>query len=202
MDGAEPLLESSNGTKCAVAVGLISRGDRRNGRCRRWRWRRSPRRHGMRPRDLLSRKRRASRQLTMHVVERQAVFQFSLARGRDFLGEVCNGFLQIRIVLRKLQGHSIVLEGPGEISVLAVDVGSAANRGESVGCAFENLAEFLLGFVELVELDQRSTQRDSRREIAGMNREPRAAGLDRFCELPGATVLFCKLRKSNRRRIL
>src|SRR4249919_1694909 len=102
MDDAEPLLEGGNGAKCAVAVCLISRGGDGGNRCRHWcrdpLWSRMP------TGDFLSGKRRASRQLTMHVVERQPVFQFGLARGRDLLREVGNPLLEIRIVLRELQG--------------------------------------------------------------------------------------------------
>ena len=83
-----------------------------------------------------------------------------------------------------------------------MDFGEAADGGEIFGRALEDELELGLRFVERAELDQRAAQRDAGREIAGMNREPGAADLDRFFVLPGAPAFFRELRESDRRRIL
>jgi len=56
--------------------------------------------------------------------------------------------------------------------------------------------------LELVQFDERPAQRDSRREIRGVKREPGATHLDRLRQLVRATKFFGKLRKRNRRRVL
>ena len=64
------------------------------------------------------------------------------------------------------------------------------------------LLQFLLRVVVLLELDQCSSERDTRREVAGMLGEPGTSDANGLVEGADAAALFRQDGKGDRRRIL
>ena len=83
-----------------------------------------------------------------------------------------------------------------------VNLGDAADGRQVFRRGSEDVFQLGVRRVEVVHLEQRAPERDAGGQIAGMDREARAAGLDRLFVAASAPVLFGELRKRNRRRVL
>src|SRR5258706_11225075 len=136
------------------------------------------------------------------MLERETVRRLRSSRRRKLLCEVADGLLEIGIVAREGERGAIKLQRIGQIPTLVMDVGDSADRGQILWRGFQHHAELDLGLVELTELDERTAQRDSRREVAGMKGQAGAARIHRFLMQARPPVFFGKLRKRNRRRVL
>ena len=123
-------------------------------------------------------------------------------RGFDLTREIADGLLQIRIVTCESQRRAVVHQRLRQFAATMMNIGDAANRREIFRCVVEDVLEFDLRLVQLVEFDQGAAERHARGKIRGMDGEARAANVHGFLELPRAAALFGKLRKCNRRRIL
>src|SRR5690349_18774137 len=82
------------------------------------------------------------------------------------------------------------------------DIGQLANRAEIIGCSLEDIFELAGRFVVPTHFKQRTAERDASGEIRRMLCEAGPADAHGVLELPGPSMLFGELRKSNRRRIL
>ena len=78
----------------------------------------------------------------------------------------------------------------------------SADGGEILRRTLEHVLELGERGVEIVELDQRASQRNARREISGMEFETGAADLHRLVVAAGAPQFFRQLREGDRRRVL
>ena len=85
---------------------------------------------------------------------------------------------------------------------LLMDLGELSDGNEVVRRGVEDTKKLGSRFFQTAKLEQGSTKGHPRRQIGGMLRESRLAHTHRFLALACPPVLFCKLRKSNRRRIL
>jgi len=77
----------------------------------------------------------------------------------------------------------------------------SANRRQVFRGALQHQLEFVLRFVELAHFQESPTERHAGGQVAGVQRQPSPARLDRFLRLSGPAVLFRQLGKRNRRRI-
>ena len=82
------------------------------------------------------------------------------------------------------------------------DIGHLANRAEVIGCRLEDIFELAGRFVVPTHFKQRTAKRDASGEIRWVLCEAGLADAHGLLELAGAPMLFGKLRKCNRRRIL
>ena len=69
--------------------------------------------------------------------------------------------LQIRIVAREREGGAVLLQRVSQRSATMEDLGEAADRGEVFRGAGENDLELGLRLVELIDLDQGASERDT-----------------------------------------
>jgi len=116
--------------------------------------------------------------------------------------QLVDGPLEIGIVARERQRISILMQRFAELTVPMMDFGDAAYRREIFRSASQYQLQLGERVIELIELDEGAPERDARGEIARVDRETGAAGVDSFLTLPGAPQFFGELRKCNRRRIL
>ena len=82
-----------------------------------------------------------------------------------------------------------------------VNLGQSPDGRKVFGCRAKHEPQLCLGAVEIVDLDEGAAKRHACREIAGMDREPGAAGGDGVFVAAGPSIFFGQLCKSNRRRI-
>ena len=83
-----------------------------------------------------------------------------------------------------------------------MNFGKAADRGKILGRALQHVLELGERGVEVVELEQRPSERDARRQISGMEFEAGAANVDGLLEPAGAPQFLGQLREGDRRRVL
>src|SRR5262249_22976104 len=100
-----------------------------------------------------------------------------------------------------LERGAVPLEGSNQISSPAVDLGRAAQRRCIVGSLGEHRFELALGLVKVVQLQERSTEGDPSRQIAGVEFQAGAAAVDRLLKAAGPAILFRELSKRDRGRI-
>jgi hypothetical protein len=77
-----------------------------------------------------------------------------------------------------------------------------ADRREIFRSAPEHEFELALRLVELIQLEQRASERDVCGEVTGMDRQAGATGFNRLVDPPRTAELLSELREGNRRRIL
>jgi hypothetical protein len=102
------------------------------------------------------RRRHVLQELVTHLLERQAFAGARRARRFNPTREVADGLLQIRIVAGQGQRGPIALQCVREFAAAVMNVGDAANGGEVVGRALEDMLEFHLGSIQLIELGERA----------------------------------------------
>jgi hypothetical protein len=83
-----------------------------------------------------------------------------------------------------------------------LDISKLADRREIVWSCFEDVLELHDCLVVASHFEQGATERDASGEIGGMLRQTGPAHSNGFVELACTSMLFCELRKGNRRRIL
>ena len=96
----------------------------------------------------------------------------------------------------------VIVRRDGIVPDAVVDVGERTNRRQVLGGRAQDTFELVPRVVEPAELEQRSPERDARRDVG---RVPLQAGFtcgDRVLELPCPAVLFGQGRERDRRRIL
>jgi hypothetical protein len=82
-----------------------------------------------------------------------------------------------------------------------VNLGKATNRRQILGSQLQHVLEFLSCIQQPAHLYQGSAQRDMSGQIRGMSDETGSAGLNRFLEPFGATILLGERGKGNGRRV-
>ena len=122
--------------------------------------------------------------------------------GRERTSDFIDGLFQIGIVLRKTESRLVKTERFAELAAAMMDFCDATNGGEIFGGVFEDKFQFGLCGIEIVHLEECAAERDARRQISRMDGEPATAGLNRVFIAASPAVLFRKLRKRNRRRVL
>jgi hypothetical protein len=110
--------------------------------------------------------------------------------------------LEVGIVACDRQSRPVLGQRGDERTLSVMGFREAFDRREILRRAFQNVLEFVLRVLELVELEQRPSKRHTRRVISGVNREAGAGGVYRFLQLSRAAVLFGELRERDGRRIL
>jgi len=84
----------------------------------------------------------------------------------------------------KRQRRAVLRERRGKLAAAVMNFGDAADGCEIFGCALEDRRELGQRLVELVQLDQRTAERDAGREIRRVYREAGATDVNRFLVLP------------------
>src|SRR5262245_1993175 len=110
--------------------------------------------------------------------------------------------LEFRIIRRQLKRRCVELLRVRRIAASAVHVAESTKGRQVLRRTLKNHVQFLLSFVELIQLEERATEGHPRGQITGMLGETPPADLNRFFMPAEAAALFSELRKSNRRRIL
>ena len=83
-----------------------------------------------------------------------------------------------------------------------MDLGELAYRDEIVGGGVEHAKELGARIFEAAKFEEGATERDPRGEIGRVLGQTSLADPDGLFAVAGPPVFLCKLRKSNRRRIL
>ena len=89
-------------------------------------------------------------------------------------------------------GRKIVVLG---FAAAPVDVSKRANRREVLRSRSQRIFKLGRRFVISADLDERTAQRDTRRNIGGVPQETGAAGVDGVDELPEAAILLGERRE-------
>ena len=103
---------------------------------------------------------------------------------------------------RESECRLVVRERFAEATASMVHLCDASDGRKVFRRGFEHALELDLRCIELVHFEQRTAERDTRRQVTRVNCEAGAARRDRVLITARATVLFGELRKRNRRRIL
>ena len=122
--------------------------------------------------------------------------------GSDGPLDVLDSLLELWIVLRQRQRPSIESQRLGQFGTPVVNIRHSPKRGKVVARRVEHVRQFSFGGVELVGLDERAAKRNTGRQIVRVPSQASPARSNRFLEVPGASVLFPKLRKRDGRRVL
>ncbi len=124
-----------------------------------------------------------------------------MRRALDVASEPFDCVFDGGIAAREGCGAAMILDCLLQIASALMRVRNRPERGEIVGRTAQDRLELGLRLVEPRQSNERPPERDSRGEVAWVTDETCAAApLGRF-EIAGASVLFGKLRKGNRRRI-
>jgi hypothetical protein len=83
-----------------------------------------------------------------------------------------------------------------------VDLGELAYRDQIVRGGVEHAKKLRAGIFQAAQFKEGTTECDPRGQIGRMLSETGLANPDRLFAVTGSPVFLCKLRKSNRRRIL
>jgi hypothetical protein len=116
-------------------------------------------------------------------------------------GQLVNRALEIGVVRAEPECLSIVGDGFGDRTAPPLEIGESADRQDIFRSGRQDAFELALGFVEPVELHERSPERDLGGRKAGMDGEAGLTGADGGVEPPGAAVLFGELSERNRRGV-
>src|SRR5438552_2120668 len=81
-------------------------------------------------------------------------------RRRDLARELRDGFFEIGIVARECERRAVLRERCAEIAAAMMNLTKTANRREIFGSALENVFELALRLVELIQFEQRASERD------------------------------------------
>ena len=117
------------------------------------------------------------------------------------LGDLVDGLLDLRIVPGDVERRLVLLERFGQLAAAMMDFRESANRRKVFRRGAQDVLEFLLGFVEAAELEQRAAERDVSGQIGRMPLNASLTSRDRFFEPSGPPVLFREGRKGDRRRV-
>ncbi len=109
--------------------------------------------------------------------------------------------LELGIVGRQRQRHPVLCEGIVDGAASLMNLRQTANCRQVFRRDAQNPLELRLRLIEVIELKQRAAERDPRRDVARMDGQAGLADVDRFLKSARAAALFCKLRKSDRRRV-
>ena len=96
----------------------------------------------------------------------------------------------------------VIVRRDGIVPDAVVDFGERTNRRQVLGGRAQDMFELVPRLVEPAELEQRSPERDARRDIGRVPLQAGFTGGDRVLELPCPAVLFGQGRERDRRRIL
>jgi hypothetical protein len=106
-------------------------------------------------------------------------------------------------MLSRCHARRIVSGAPVDSLLRALmDLGELADGDQVVWCRVEDAEKFGACIFEATQFKEGATKCHPRRQIRWMLREAGLADSDRFFTVAGPPVFLCKLRKSNRRRIL
>jgi len=141
-------------------------------------------------------------QLALHLIERETVGRDGGLLRLDLPGELRDGLLEIGIVARQSERGAVLRERFLQFATAMMDFPETADRGEVFGSVLEDVFELALRLFELIQFEERASERDACGQVAGVSRETGAADFNGFFELAGAPEFFGELRKRNRRRIL
>ncbi len=83
-----------------------------------------------------------------------------------------------------------------------MDLGELADGNQVVGSSVEHSQELGSSVLVSTQLEERASECHPGRQVRGVLGQASLADPDRFLAVAGSPVLFRKLRKSNRRRIL
>jgi hypothetical protein len=110
--------------------------------------------------------------------------------------------LQFDVAWGKIERGTGQAQSGGEIAFATLKVGEGPERRQVLGRRHQNLLQFPPRLVDFADAHPGSRKRDARREVRGMNGESGPAHRDGLAKAARAPVLFRKLRKNNRRRVL
>lgn len=82
-----------------------------------------------------------------------------------------------------------------------VNFREAADGGEVFRRGLQYAPQFVSGVGKTTQLQERAPECDAGRCVTRVNRQALPTDFYGALELPGAAILLCELRKSNRRRI-
>ena len=88
-----------------------------------------------------------------------------------------------------------------ELTLSMVNFAEPANGRKIFRRVLKHVLQLGLRFVEVVQLEERTPERDARGQITRMGREAAAAGGHRLFKAARAPVFFGELRKRDRRRV-
>jgi hypothetical protein len=105
-------------------------------------------------------------------------------------------------VLHEGQRRLVVSQRFAQRAPTMVNLCDAANRRQVFGCALQHVFEFALRRVELVHLQQGTSECNPRRKVAWMDGETGSTDGNRVSIAARPPVLLGELSECNRRRVL
>jgi hypothetical protein len=110
--------------------------------------------------------------------------------------------LQLDVARRQIVGDARHTQSRLEIASTMFEVGERFQRGQVVRCGSQDLLQLPARIVLALERHQGSREGHPGGVVNRMNNESGTAHGDRLAKAARAPILFRKLRKNNRRRIL
>ena len=133
--------------------------------------------------------------------ERQALSGVCRSLRLDLTRQVSDGLLEVGVMPRDGERRAVLPERLRERPAPMEDIRKAADGREVLRRALKDVLEFLLRFIEQLQLDKRTAQRNTRGQVRGMDGQARPADVHGVLEHRRPAVLFRELGERNRRRI-